>query len=145
MLKRSSQPPLDTGGAWMGTGAAFGAGTLTRAARAKPATSETANRRLVGEIKRGLASAAKTCLWRTWGIQRTAWLRSCARRDRVAAVGRPPSYLGVTPHPAAAPSPACGGYFPINGAEPTSPHGGEVNHLRPTPRLCRRPPASSSQ
>src|SRR5207249_6577393 len=69
----------------MWTGAAFGAGTLTRAARAKPATSKTANRRLVGEIKRGLASAAKTCLWRTWGIQRTAWLRSCARRDRVAA------------------------------------------------------------
>src|SRR5437667_11526132 len=85
MLKRSSQPPLATGVIWRWTGAAFGAGTLTRAARAKPATSDTANRRLVGDIKRGLASAAKTCLWRTWGIQRTAWLRSCARRDRVAA------------------------------------------------------------
>src|SRR5438034_11462010 len=103
VLKRSSQPPLDTGVAWMWTGAAFGAGTLTRAARAKPATSETANRRLVGEIKRGLASAAKTCLWRTWGIQRTAWLRSCARRDRVAA-GRSTAvllrrYARRRPHP----------------------------------------------
>src|SRR2546430_15573788 len=85
MLKRSSQPPLATGVIWRWTGAAFGAGTLTRAARAKPATSETANRRLVGGIKPGLASAAKTCLWPARGKQRTARLPACAKRGRGAA------------------------------------------------------------